>query len=116
MGAIAKRVFKCKSCNAAMYKNGDRLGWNADKAVATFIRHPSLIKAHEELEQRVSELDMTVSSHQETAKEYAEQIEHLRRERQTVYLEKEAIKERLEEMTGRTTKLISLIKREAAAE
>lgn len=115
MGAIAKRVFKCKSCNTAMYKNGDRPGWNADKAVEMFVRYPSLMRAHEELEGKISELERVISRHQEIAKKYAEQIEHLKQEQQTLNLEKEAIEERLHEMINRTKKLISMINREAAA-
>lgn len=122
VAVMAKRVFKCKGCEAPMYKSGEGPGWNADDAIRAFFRHPSLNKAHEELETKVAELQKIIANNQEVAKKKANEIAALERDLQKVNLEnanlegeKEKLEELLRQLLKRTKDLISQAKREADA-
>ena len=53
-GMGARRVFRCRSCGVAMYKNGKRPGWNADQAIEMFFRYPRLRDAYHDLQTLIS--------------------------------------------------------------
>ena len=88
-----------------MYKNGDRLGWNADHAIRMFIKYPDLKEANEQLQSMVAR-------NQAVAKKHAERITQLERELRST---KESSAQKVAELVRRIRALTEQIKRESTA-
>lgn len=87
-GAVARRIFGCKSCGAAMYEDGAHPGWNADEAIQAFFTYPSLKEACETLQE-------LVARNQTVAKKHSTEIERLEQDLQSVKSDKAELERRV---------------------
>lgn len=100
-GAVAKRIFRCSLCSAAMYESGERPGWNADDAIKAFLQYPTLREASEELQD-------AIARNQEVAKRHQEQIIKLEGDLRAQQTDKAELEQQIRALTAQ-------IKRERAA-
>ena len=96
-GIVAKRVFKCKSCTASMYQDGKRLGWNADKAMHSFVHYPELRNALEDLE-------ALLAQNQKVARKYAKEIKNLKRDLKSQDADKKELERRIRALIAQINK------------
>ena len=74
-GAIAKKIFKCNLCGRAIYENGEKPGWNADKAISAFFKYKPLENAYDELQHLIARNQTITQKHTNEIIELRKELE-----------------------------------------